>query len=182
MTRAPIVTVFVAACTLGLGASREQATDSDRVVIRNARLIDGTGRVVAEKGALLIEKGRITAVSPDASVMVRGDATTADVQGRTIIPGLVNAHGHIADTQGLQTGKQFYTEENLIAQLRRYAMYGVTTVMSLGGDADAGFALRGAQSGQLDRARIFVAGPVITATTADAAAREVEAGHPPTRV
>jgi imidazolonepropionase-like amidohydrolase len=91
------------------------------------------------------------------------------------MPGLVNAHGHLADTQGLQTGAQFYTEANLVAQLKRYASYGVTTVVSLGGDGPAGFALRDRndQPG-LDRARIFVAGPVITAATPEAARKEVD--------
>ena len=55
---------------------------------------------------------------------------------------MINAHGHVADTQGLRTGEQFYTEENLLRQLGLYARYGVTTVFSLGGDREAGFKLR----------------------------------------
>ncbi len=35
-----------------------------------------------------------------------------------------------------------YTRENLLRQLRTYAMYGVTTVFSLGDDQAAGFTLR----------------------------------------
>ena len=174
MTRALVVALLVTGFSLCLDANRDQLPASDRHVIRNARLIDGTGRVVGERGALLIENGRIAAVSADGSLAVGGNVTTTDVQGRSVIPGLVNAHGHIADTQGLQTGKQFYTEENLIAQLRRYAGYGVTTVMSLGGDADAGFRIRAGQGTQPDRARLFVAGPVISAMTADAATKEVD--------
>jgi imidazolonepropionase-like amidohydrolase len=155
-------------------AATDQAPAAGRQVIRNARIIDGSGRVIAERGALLIEKGRIAAVGSDASTLVRGDAPATDLQGRTVIPGLVNAHGHVADTLGLQTGKQFYTEANLAAQLRRYADYGITTVMSLGGDADAGFDLRRADPASLDRARVFLAGPVISATTPEAAAKEVD--------
>ncbi len=87
----------------------------------------------------------------------------------------VNAHGHVGDTSGLQAGPQFYTEANLLRQLRLYASYGVTTVMSLGGDGEAGFKLRDAQStGTLDHARLFVAGPVITAATPEAARAEVD--------
>ena len=41
-------------------------------------------------------------------------------------------------------------------------MYGVTTVFSLGDDQAAGFELRNENTSALDRARLFVAGPVIT--------------------
>ncbi len=144
-------------------------------VFRGARLIDGDGRVFAAKGVIVVRDGRIAAVGADGSVAVPAGAEVVDVAGRTIIPGLVNAHGHVGDTSGLQAGPQFYTEANLLKQLRAYASYGVTTVVSLGGDGDAGFKLRDAQStGALDRARLFVAGPVITAATPEAARAEVD--------
>jgi imidazolonepropionase-like amidohydrolase len=141
-------------------------------IFRNARIIDGDGRLITPKGNLVVADGKVVAVGGS---VVPTKAESIDLAGKTIIPGLVNAHGHVGDTQGLQTGAQFYTEANLTAQLRRYASYGVTTVVSLGGDGPAGFALRDRndQPG-LDRARIFVAGPVITAATPEAARKEVD--------
>lgn len=139
---------------------------------RNARIIDGDGKVLTPKGDLVVRDGKIVSVAGSVQPIT---ADSIDLAGKTIIPGLVNAHGHVADTQGLQTGAQFYTEANLTAQLRRYANYGVTTVVSLGGDGPAGFALRDRQEQPgLDRARIFVAGPVITAATPEAARKEVD--------
>ena len=86
------------------------------------------------------------------------------------MPGLINAHGHVAATQGLRSAPEFYTRDNLVRQLQTYARYGVTTVYSLGDDQAAGFALRDEQaSGQLDRARLFVAGAVINGATAEEA-------------
>lgn len=148
-------------------------------IFTNARLIDGDGKVLAPKGVIVVRDGRITAIGPVAGTALPRDAEAVDLSGRTVMPGLVNAHGHVGDTSGLQTGRQFYTEANLLAQLRRYASYGVTTVMSLGGDDAAGFKLRDEQSTpnvnvKLDRARLFVAGPVITAATPEAARREVD--------
>jgi imidazolonepropionase-like amidohydrolase len=65
--------------------------------------------------------------------------------------------------------------ENLIAQLRLYAEYGVTTVNSLGGEGPAAVALRDEQSMTgLDRARVFVAGAVVTGNTVDAALAVVQ--------
>ncbi|HEY7475961.1 MAG TPA: amidohydrolase family protein [Vicinamibacterales bacterium] len=174
LTSVPVVAALVLAGAVGLahetdGQARPWGPER---VFRNARIIDGDGRVISSKGNLVVADGKIVSVGGST---VPATAESIDLAGRTIIPGLVNAHGHVADTQGLQTGAQFYTDANLTAQLKRYANYGVTTVMSLGGDGPAGFALRDRQEQPgLDRARIFVAGPVITAATPEAARKEVD--------
>ena len=153
-------------------SGRAHSSQNPDRIFRNARIIDGDGRVVTPKGNLVVANGKIVSVGTG---VVPTTGESIDLAGKTVIPGLVNAHGHVADTQGLQSGAQFYTEANLTAQLKQYARYGVTTVVSLGGDGPAGFALRDKQNQPgLDRARIFVAGPVITATTPEAARAEVD--------
>lgn len=133
------------------------------------RVIDGTGRVI-EAGTVIIDGGKIVAAGPSASTTIPSGATRVDVKGKTLMPGLVNAHGHVANTVGLRTDPSSYTRENVLRQLRTYAQYGVTTVYSLGGEEAAAFEVRAEQSrGAIDRARIFVSGPVITGDTADAA-------------
>jgi imidazolonepropionase-like amidohydrolase len=94
-----------------------------------------------------------------------------NVAGKTLLPGLINAHGHVAATSGLRSAPEFYTRDNLIRQLETYAQYGVTTVYSLGDDQAAGFALRDEARGAaaVDYARLFVAGAVINGATADEA-------------
>ncbi len=162
------------------GPSRSPATgqtprrDAAMLNLYNARIIDGDGKEVAAKGYIKVLGGRIVAVGA-GPVEIHPGEPVVDLAGRTVMPGLVNAHGHVGDTRGLQTGAQFYTEANVLHQLRLYASYGVTTVVSLGGDAEAGFKMRDAQSTPaLDRARIIVAGPVITADTPEAARKEVD--------
>ena len=125
-----------------------------------ARIIDGTGAIPIENGVLVVTDGRVRAVGPASAVGIPADATRVDVTGKTLMPGLINAHGHVGDVMGLEGGH--YTRENLLRQLSLYARYGVTTVNSLGGDEAEGFALRNSQDDPaLDRARIFVAGSVI---------------------
>jgi imidazolonepropionase-like amidohydrolase len=145
-------------------------------VLQHARLVDGNGRLMSARGSVVLRDGRIAAAGDAAIVTAPAGAAIVDLSGRTVMPGLINAHGHVADTKGLQSGAQFYTEANLLEQLRLYARYGITTVASLGGDAEAGFRLRDAEAGAaaLDRARLLVAGPVITAATPEAARREVD--------
>lgn len=140
-----------------------------------ARLIDGDGRVLAENGTLVVADGMIVAAGSAAEVPVPVGSTRVDLAGRTVFPGLINAHGHVADTLGLESGPQHYTADNLTAQLRLYARYGVTTVVSLGGDGDAGFALRDASPAPgLDRARLLVAGPIVASTTPEDARADVD--------
>jgi imidazolonepropionase-like amidohydrolase len=143
-------------------------------VLRGARLVDGRGAIVAARGAIVIRDGRIAAVGSEDAVAVPEGARVVDLAGRTVIPGLINAHGHVGDTFGLEANPRFYTEANLVRQLRQYAQYGVTTVVSLGGDGEIGVRLRDQSVGPLDRARLLVAGPVVTAATPDAARAEVE--------
>ena len=132
-------------------------------------VVDGTGRAI-ENGTLVIDGGRIVAAGPAASTTVPAGATRVDVKGKTLLPGLVNAHGHVAATTGLRSDPASYTRENLTRQLRTYAQYGVTTVFSLGDDQPLGFEMRNEQAtGTLDRARLFVAGAVITGNTAEEA-------------
>jgi imidazolonepropionase-like amidohydrolase len=131
------------------------------------RVIDGTGRVI-DNGTVIVNGAKVAVVGP-ASTPVPAGATRIDLKGKTILPGLVNAHGHVAATTGLRSDPASYTRENLVRQLRTYAMYGVTTVFSLGDDQAAGFELRNENASVTDRARLFVAGPVITGDTADAA-------------
>ncbi len=131
------------------------------------RVIDGTGRVI-DNGTVIVNGAKIIAVGP-ASTAVPAGATRIDLKGKTILPGLINAHGHVAATTGLRSDPASYTRDNLLRQLRTYAMYGVTTVFSLGDDQAAGFELRNENASVADRARLYVAGPVVTGDTADAA-------------
>jgi imidazolonepropionase-like amidohydrolase len=140
-----------------------------------ARLIDGTGQPPVENAVLVVRDGRVVAAGPRARVELPAGAERIDLSGRTVIPGLINAHGHVGETVGLKSGPELYTAENVLVQLRLYARYGITTVFSLGGDQEAGFRFRDRQDTlPLDRARIHVAGPVIVAATPEEARRKVD--------
>jgi len=165
--------VFTAALAAwaGLGAAAAQPAAGPRVkAFVGARIIDGTGKPAIERGTILIQDGRIRQAGASDRVSIPPGAERIDVSGKTVVPGLINTHGHVGETQGLRAGPEFYTEENLLRQLGLYARYGVTTVFSLGGDREQGFRLRDSQeTPSLDRARIYVAGTVITGKTPEEA-------------
>jgi imidazolonepropionase-like amidohydrolase len=138
-----------------------------------ATIIDGTDADPLEDGVLVITDGRIRTVGPRSAVTLPSGTEVIDVAGKYIMPGLINAHGHVGATVGLN-GNGGYTRNNLLRQLGLYARYGVTSVNSLGGDQVEGFDLRNEQfDNGLNRARIYVAGSVVVGDSEQAIRDEV---------
>jgi imidazolonepropionase-like amidohydrolase len=166
--------VWLLACLLPCAAAllpQRLAAAAPRVrAFTGARLFDG-GRVV-ERATLVVQDGRITMMGP--GLAAPPGAERVDLAGRFVMPGLVNAHGHVGATRGLVSGPEHYSRQNVLDQLRLNARYGVTTVVSLGDDREDGFRLRDEQDvPALDRARLHVAGRVVDATTPEEARAQV---------
>lgn len=157
-------------CTL---TAPVMAQEEGPLAFSGARIIDGTAAPPISDGVLIVRDGRIERIGGRGEVSIPEDARVIDVSGSTLIPGLINTHGHVGDVRGLESGH--YNRDNLIRQLSLYARYGITTVASLGGDRSEGFTLRSEQdTPQLQRARLYVAGPVISADTPEQAVQEVD--------
>jgi len=139
-----------------------------------ARLIVGDGDTI-ENGVLVVRNGRIDAVGSSDSVSVPEDAATVNLAGKTVTPGLINAHGHVNNVRGLEADPSFYTEDHVESQLALYARYGVTTVVSLGGDGPEALTVRDREGDTLNHARLRVAGPVIVAESPEQASERVNA-------
>ena len=140
-----------------------------------ATVIDGTGNAPIEDAVLVVRDGRIEALASRTDLPPPRTANQVDVTGKTIIPGLINSHGHVGQTLGLESGPDVYTTGNILSQLQLNARYGVTTVISLGGDGPEAIEFRDAQdTADLDRARLYVAGTVVDGRTADAVTKMVD--------
>jgi len=138
-----------------------------------ARVIDGTDRPPIDNATIVVRDGKVAEIGSSARVSAPADAQRVTLTGRTVIPGLVNAHGHVGNTEGLSQGH--YSAANVLRDLKTYAAYGVTTVFSLGDDQEAGFKARDAQNvPTLDRARLFAAGPVLAPKSEDDARKLVD--------
>ena len=161
------VLLGLVAMAAGCGGEPVEITPGLQAFV-GARIIDGNGDAPVENGVLVVRDGRIEAVGASDAVDIPPDAEQIDVTGRTIMPGLINAHGHV--------NPRPYTEDEVESQLALYARYGVTTVFSLGGDGPEGMAVRDRQdTPDLDHARLFVAGPVVTGDTPEEAVAVVNA-------
>ena len=146
--------------------------DATDTALTSARLIDGTGRAPIESATVLVRDGRIAAAGATAAVTVPAGATRVNLSGKTIVPGLINAHAHVnASDDSTQS-----IRDQLLAQLRLYADYGVTTAFVLGSTAaDLPDALRLRDEQErtaLDRARMYVSSPSVRGVTTADEARE----------
>jgi imidazolonepropionase-like amidohydrolase len=130
-------------------------------VLKGAQLIDGTGRPPCANAFLHIRGGLIQAIGAMGreECWLPYDARVLDVRGKTIVPALLNAHGHLGLTRGIELSPESHTTKHIQRQLDTYLRYGVNAVLSLGTDQDLVYQLRDAQRvQQLGGARIFTAG------------------------
>lgn len=144
------------------------SVQSEYTAFKGATIIDGSGEQPIQNAVLLIRHGRVVAVGTEREVSVPAGVREVDVTGKTIVPGIINGHGHVGNTRGIEGGH--YSAENIIDNLKIYARYGVTTVVSLGDDKKDAVPLRHVNTGTaFDRARLFIAGAVISGETPEQA-------------
>lgn len=155
------VVLFAGTVVIGLATHtpRAQAPAGATVAFIGARLIDGTGTPPVEGATVIVREGRIDVAGPGSTTVVPAAIPRIDASGKTIVPGLINAHAHVnASADSTQP-----VRSQLVSQLRLYADYGVTTVFVLGStpaDLKDALALRDEQERiSLDRSRLYVCSP-----------------------
>jgi imidazolonepropionase-like amidohydrolase len=125
-----------AACLiLAVGVASPAFGQAQRVTVyEGARLIAGDGGAPIENSAFVVQDGRFTQVGRRGQVQVPAGAVRVDVTGKTVMPTLVDLHGHLG-FQNLAAGtmsKDTFTRANLIDHLQRLAYFGVGAVVGVG--------------------------------------------------
>lgn len=155
--------VILPACLLyliGIPGQAQEVSNDDPILLENARIIVGDGSLI-ESGSILIEAGKIADVGNRADMDLPANVTVLSLEGKTIIPALIDAHAHLGYEGYTSWGSQNYSRENLIDHLQRYAYYGFSAVFSAGSDLDelAFSVQRELDTSQLEAARfLFAAG------------------------
>ncbi|MBU3077558.1 amidohydrolase family protein [Sphingomonas quercus] len=144
--------------TAACAPSADKATPSDTLVLRDFTLIDGTGRAPVAGQALIMAGGRIKWVGPVAQLKVPEGATVQPLDGKFIMPGLIDSHVHLGLVNGITQDLKYQTTENIEQQLKTYAAYGVTTVQTLGTEQDLIFPIQKLRDGRPQMARVYTVG------------------------
>jgi imidazolonepropionase-like amidohydrolase len=112
------------------------------ILLTGGLLIDGTGAAPISDGAVLIEGERVLEVGRAQEITAPPGTTVIDVTGKTIMPGLIDAHDHMSHT-GFESAARLASPLSLLMMkvadnLRVTLEAGITTVRDAGG-LDAGF-------------------------------------------
>jgi imidazolonepropionase-like amidohydrolase len=117
----------------------------DGVALVGATLIDGTGGPARPDAVVVLRGGKVEAITSRAGFSLPKHTIEIDVKGKWIIPGLIDAHAHVAPWA-----------------LTRYLAWGVTTVRDVHGARDTILALRQrANLGGITSPRVYSAGAMI---------------------
>jgi imidazolonepropionase-like amidohydrolase len=141
------------------------------VYLTNARVVDATGASPREAAAVLLEQGRIARVGAASDAAPEG-ATVVDLGGRTLLPGLIDAHVHVT---AFDLPSQLKGEERVAPEVKHHFVaaglsamlrMGITTLRDVGafGD-DLLHARRAIRLGALVGPRVLACGRIISATS-----------------
>jgi imidazolonepropionase-like amidohydrolase len=108
---------LLAALVLPATLAAQQSPAKGTVVLRAARLIDGTGADVVQNGVIVVTDDRIVAVGRDGAVPVPAGARVIDLGDATLLPGFIDAHTHII-------GRPLSDPRSDDANVRDYPAYG----------------------------------------------------------
>jgi imidazolonepropionase-like amidohydrolase len=161
------IVTSLALCTVAGVIGAQEPKGSGSVVIRAARVIDGTGAAAIPNGLVLVTDDRIVAVGRQGSVTIPAGARTIDLGDATILPGFVDAHTHIvgrglADPASDMAVARDYESLGAIisvANARKTLLTGFTTIRNLGAGNFDDAALRTAiDAGFVSGPRMQIAG------------------------
>ncbi|RAJ11122.1 imidazolonepropionase-like amidohydrolase [Chitinophaga skermanii] len=116
---------FLHACS----SAPQQLTN--KTLLRNATVIDGTGKAPMTQTDILISGDQIEAIGQHLDST---GANVVDLNGKTVMPALISAHVHIGNLKDTTTTTGNYTRENILSQLKKYEDYGVLHVLVMGTD------------------------------------------------
>ena len=116
-----LIALFLVA---GCSDQGENSDAASVTVFEGVRVIVGDGSDPIEDGALVVQDDRVTQVGGRGEIQVPDGAVRVDLNGKTVMPAIINSHMHLGATR-----------EELVGQLEHNAYYGVGSVLSLGLDS-----------------------------------------------
>ena len=104
-------------------------TEAPVIALTHVRVIDGTGTAAIDDQTIVISGGKIQTVGPSKSVTIPANAETLDLNGYTVLPGIVGMHNHMFFPMG-GTPPMYSNMGTSFPRL--YLANGVTTIRTTG--------------------------------------------------
>jgi len=142
------------------------------IYIEGGRLFDGTKML--EDSGVIIENGRVRQTGGIEDLDAPDQATTVDATGKTILPGLVDAHVHLTYTETTLRNRLEFTDPRnsseynaieAISVAEQHIEKGITSLRDIGSRGGLAVAIRDAIEDELlTGPRVRASGPILTAT------------------
>ncbi|WGM30483.1 amidohydrolase family protein [Brevundimonas sp. NIBR11] len=140
---------------INLGFTQAADRPEGRLALTGARIVTMNGDRVIEDGIIVTNGNRIEAIGPRSEVTVPAGAVVVDVAGKTIIPGIVDAHWHGSMGSDEIIPQQSWVDYAALA-------FGVTTIHDPSNDTSEIFAHSElARAGRVVAPRIFSTGTIL---------------------
>jgi imidazolonepropionase-like amidohydrolase len=143
---------------------------AQNMVIKGATILDVTNGDMIKNHVVIVKDGRIDAVSPARSADIPKGIEVIDLQGHTLLPGLIDMHVHLTSGGGYHGYERLkLTDERRailgVVHAKQTLMAGFTTVRNVGAGSFGDVALRDAiNDGDIPGPRMLVSGPPIGIT------------------
>ena len=143
---------------------------AQNMVIKGATILDVTNGAMIKNHVVIVKDGRIEAVSPARSADIPKGIEVLDLQGHTLLPGLIDMHVHLTSGGGYHGYERLkLTDERRailgVVHAKQTLMAGFTTVRNVGAGSFGDVALRDAiNDGDIPGPRMLVSGPPIGIT------------------
>jgi imidazolonepropionase-like amidohydrolase len=151
---------------------------ADQTLITNARIWDGTSDTLLTGKSLLVEGSMIVAIGKNPAA--EPGARRFDAANRIVIPGIIEAHTHLASPipprQIKQSEDWMYVAARSVKEAEGVLMRGWTTVRDIGGPSQ-GLA-KAIDEGHVPGPRIYTSAMTISQTSGHGDARSYNEPHP----
>jgi Tol biopolymer transport system component/imidazolonepropionase-like amidohydrolase len=146
--------------TVAIALQVPRAGSRGVIALTGARIITMNGDTVIARGDIVVRDGRIVALGASGSVAIPAGARQIDVAGKTIIPGLIDAHKHSA-----REGRDMISQQSW--EMASNLAYGITTALEPSGTPEVIFTMAEAiEAGNMLGPRMFSTGPSLSSGTA----------------
>jgi imidazolonepropionase-like amidohydrolase len=144
---------------ISIGVEVKADKPQGSIAFTNARIITMKGNEVIEKGTVLIEENLIKAIG--ANITIPNNTKVIDAAGKTIMPGMIDAHAHGAHFRYGITPKQHWPYYANLA-------YGVTSMHDPSANSEMVFAQSElVRTGQMAGPRVFSTGTILYGAEGD---------------
>ena len=138
-----------------LGFSAKADKPKSLIALTGATIATMKGNEVITDGVVLVQDNRIAAVGKRGDVTIPADAKVVDMQGKTILPGMIDAHAH-----GPQGSNEIIPQQNWVSLAAM--TFGVTTVHDPSNDTTEFFTASEMQkAGEIVAPRLYSTGTIL---------------------